>query len=555
MQEEGLRILPSPRRSWRLWAKAGFSEAPSCDQRKLGKEGLEAVTAVPEPSDWFEVAPSQEWLRPTVRIIKPGAYVPEFDFEPTNPDGYAMPPVDAQAEVDSLNYQAKSFNHKPPPSKKVIKEVLSRAELAWTKARFNVREDFGSVAHVKEVVEQVRDFYGTKSPGAIYIRQGFSKNSDVFDALGVDEIVRLTMERLDEYAAGGRYTADPIRIFIKFEPHKASKIQTKRWRLIWGVSLIDNIAARVIYREMLYSELDNWSEVPSKIGLGFMNGSTAKLFNSYDPERPNGSRKWRSFDCKSFDFSVPGWMFDMNHDLSCRLNLDIDTPQGKRWEKCARGRVETMKYGRFCLSNGVVCKKTKPGIQASGDLLTASNNSRAITMSRMLYDVENGNQSFQNDVGAMGDDTIQDKIEDAEHFVAWEKEHYGITLTTEAEAGQLIEQNFCSHEFTTFEGTVVPVPTNWTKMSYSMAHPEKIGSQTEALLSACVEYRFHPKFELLHALLKKPEHVRLYRSAELIANMVTGYESSANDQLLCEGTRAILSDYRRSVEDWNWCGA
>jgi hypothetical protein len=39
---------------------------------------------------------------------------------------------------------------------------------------------------------------------------------------------------------------DPVRVFIKAEPHSTNKVNQDRWRLIFAVSVVDQIIERLL---------------------------------------------------------------------------------------------------------------------------------------------------------------------------------------------------------------------------------------------------------------------------------------------------------------------
>lgn len=55
--------------------------------------------------------------------------------------------------------------------------------------------------------------------------------------------------------------ADPLLVFIKQEPHKTSKAQSGRWRLIQACSLVDTMIDRILYAQLFQLFIDNSSVV------------------------------------------------------------------------------------------------------------------------------------------------------------------------------------------------------------------------------------------------------------------------------------------------------
>lgn len=447
-------------------------------------------------------------------------------------DGSAFvdPPMSSEAEIDSFDFQASSVNLTEKPSK--VNEALDYMERAYGAVKWKIRQDFCSKAHIREVIEYIRDKLPEKSPGAIYLRQGLCTNGDVINILGVEGVLAAVEARIEELLTGdARYAADPIRIFIKREPHKASKAMEKRWRLIWGISLIDQIIDRLLYQPVLDAEIENCASIPAKPGYSFKYGGTDRMVRQYD----DGEDDWISFDAKSFDITAPSWALQAARDLNERLCLTTDQDLLAQWRALSLARELATQYGTFVFSNGVVCRKVKPCIQPSGRLTTISTNCKIVILLRFLYDLEKGREPRGGSIIAMGDDTVQ-KLKDFEDFVVWLKGK-GINFTVESEPGKFASQNFCSTRFEkNHDGVYVPIPLNWKKNSYELCHPEaKIAKDAErlrenrssCLQSLCCEYSYSEHFQELHSMLASYAPPEKFRSKAFFRNIVTGHETAA----------------------------
>jgi len=75
---------------------------------------------------------------------------------------------------------------------------------------------------------------------------------------------------------------DPVRIFVKNEPHKADKVANKRWRLISSVSIVDQLVDRVLNTHINKTEIANWHKIPSKPGMGFNQESVEKIIQDFE---------------------------------------------------------------------------------------------------------------------------------------------------------------------------------------------------------------------------------------------------------------------------------
>lgn len=441
---------------------------------------------------------------------------------------FVDPPLGADAEIDSFNYQTRAINKTAPPVG--LKKAISVMEGIYEDNKWEIPADFGSDAHIARVCKHIMENLGEKSPGAVFIRQGCATNADVFTRFGLVAIVEMVKNRINELLTqDSRYACDPFRLFVKREAHKASKAVEKRWRLIFGVSMIDQVVDRMLYTRVCEASIANCHKNPSKPGFNFKGGGVQDLVTRYD----NGSQKWRSFDARSFDWSVPGWGLAAVRDLNESLCITLDEELRSLWVALSRARLAAVTYGTIVFSNGVVLKKTFPCMQASGKFTTIDDNCKLVVLYRVLYNLAHGFPNSKDMIIAMGDDTVQDGIEDGEDFIEWVRVNCGTTFTIESEAGPFTAQNFCSFELRQLaNGVWVPVPLNWVKNTYELAHPEKkvckdadalLENRGSALQSLCIEYCYHDDFKKLHSLLARYCPSK-FRSHDFFKSIVLGSE-------------------------------
>jgi len=488
---------------------------------------------VPEQRDWFTV----DSIKLEPREQQPAQSAHQKDLETTGYDSvaYGDPKVSSSDEIDSFNFQSEQVNFTNPP--KGLMEAVARMESYYSSCRWKIRKDFLSFDHIHEVCTWILENAGDKSPGALFLREDLPTNKDVFEKIKMAGVISQVDDRIKQLLSSedSRYAADPVRLFIKREAHKAKKIGEKRWRIIWGVSLIDQIIDRLLYMPLLQQEIKNCAEIPSKPGYNFKSGGTDRFVRKYS----NGSRRWVSFDAKSFDITCPAWALLAVRELNERLCITTDEHLLNRWRALSQARELASLYGSFCFSNGVVCRKVKPCIQPSGRLLTISSNCKIVVLCRFIYDIQHGKVPQPNEIVAMGDDTVQDDV-DPEEFIQWMRDQCGITFTLESKPGFFEEQNFCSMEMKRLStGVFVPVPLNWNKNSYELANPEArvaknedrlIENRASCLQSLCIEYAFSDHFDELHKMLARycEQHhcEHHFRSRAFFQGIVAGFESS-----------------------------
>jgi len=461
--------------------------------------------------------------------------------------------MSSDAEIDSFNCQSSMVNRTPPPPE--LQRAISVMESVFAPCKWEICSDFAEDTHILRVIDYIKSNLGDKSPGAVFLRMGFSTNKVVFEQLGVEAILCIVRERIDMLLTleDTRYVSDPVRLFIKREATKKSKAEERRWRLIWGISLIDQIIDRILYTEVCTKEIEHCEIIPSKPGYSFKKGGVDRMVRKYT----NDSKIWRSFDAKSFDWTAPAWGLRAVREVNERLCITVDKKLREKWIKLSKAREEAILFGSFCFSNGVVCLKLFACIQLSGRFTTISTNCKLVVLYRVIYEIRNDRLFNPFCMIAMGDDTVQDEIEDVGDFVLFIKDDCGTTFTIESEPGEFALQNFCSMWFEKLpNGTYVAIPLNWVKNSYELCHPEAkvckdvdtlIENRGSALQSLCIEYAFHEKFEILHKLLAEWSPNK-FRSHQWFKDISTGWENSGTS--LSPGEYASLI----SFEDIHYSG-
>lgn len=446
-------------------------------------------------------------------------------------DKYQFPKNTFENEIASFNVQSDKFNMKPAPDSTVIRRALDRLELMYAPSVWTIRDDFCSDEHIKNVIENVAKESKKKNSGAVFCRQGTPTNEEVFKKLSIDGVFAMTKERIENLLVSEESLdsldkmSDPIRVFIKKEHHKKAKIESKRLRLIWGVSLIDQIIDRILYQPMLDKAIEKYKEIPSKVGMSFKHGGVNNLVVQYE----NKSENWESFDAHSYDFTVSGWKQDVILQLNERLLQKEECAALAKWRVLSKARHFAINNCSFAFSNGACFRQTKPGRQNSGHLLTIDNNCKGTVLDRVLYDIHKNVPTNKKSIIVMGDDSVQDGLDSALDYCKWVEENCGVELTVEGKRGKFSQQNFCSTDFKLFGSTWVSNPRNWMKTVASICNYEKKKAkvQPEALDSIAGEYVFNENFDWLHSKLRSM-HPAKCRSKQYYQSLHLGYEVAAN---------------------------
>lgn len=246
---------------------------------------------------------------------------------------------------------------------------------------------------------------------------------------------------------------DPVRLFVKQEPHKMSKIVTKRFRLISSVSLIDQLVERVLFGPQNRKEISMWELIPSKPGIGLTDQMTRDLFARTRIASNIGPLA--EADISGWDWSVQDW--ELEADVEIRISLS----QGLH--SCAaqamRNRMYCLSNSVFSFSDGELRAQVYPGLMKSGSYLTSSTNSRCRVFDH--YVLAGDKLSW---VMAMGDDSVEVDISRDGKSGALLYESLGKTVGMynycPVKNGAVESFEFCSHRFN--QGCAVPL--NWAKM-------------------------------------------------------------------------------------------
>lgn len=304
-----------------------------------------------------------------------------------------------------------------------------------------------------------------------------------FEAMGPEELIRNGL-------------CDPIRLFVKGEPHKQAKLDEGRYRLIMSVSLVDQLVARVLFQNQNKREIALWRAVPSKPGFGlstdeqvldFVNCLARQVGTTTSEVITNWKDYLTPTDCSGFDWSVADWMLQDDMIVRNRLTIDLN-PVTERlrscWLRCVSNSV-------LCLSDGTLLAQTYPGVQKSGSYNTSSSNSRIRVMA-----------AFHTGAAwamAMGDDALESNPAD---LAAYKRLGFKVEVS-----GQL---EFCSH---IFRAPDLALPVNENKMIYKLifgyepgsGNAEVVANYLAACFSVLNELRHDPaSVELLYSWLVHP---------------------------------------------------
>lgn len=355
----------------------------------------------------------------------------------------------AEAEKASFDYQAHRFTRGLVPERARIDALVERIVNEYPMSQpLEWNDDSILMRVIDDVMNNAVN--RTSSPGVplsalartnakLFLEHGtlvlncVKERLNLLATTSATHVESLTAEELVQQGF-----CDPIRVFVKNEPHNSDKISQGRLRLISSISIVDQIIERILHVAQNQAEIEAWDQIPSKPGGSMSNDDDVKKFASEIFAREN----LVDIDISGFDWSVQGW--ELAFDMECRIQL-ADNPS-EQWVNASWNRMLCLGLGVFSFSDGVLVAQRERALQKSGSYLTASGNSR--------IKVGIGYLVGSNYVVAYGDDAIEEHVENA--------------LEKYAELGHRIkEYNPCAGDRVTFCSSTIYNDGTWEPQTWS----------------------------------------------------------------------------------------
>jgi hypothetical protein len=353
----------------------------------------------------------------------------------------------------------------------------------------------------RKQIQQMKTYIKPEaSPGVPYSMIA-NRNDDLFRILG-SEFEDIVLDRIEKrlyYSLDvindmsrqekiDRGLVDPVRLFVKDEPHKLSKIKEGRVRLIHSVSIVDKMIEMLLSRHICKLEIENWWKIPSKPGIGFTDEMNSLTYDYIMRDLLDMAFA----DVSGWDMSVKMWMLIAGAELRILACLNPSPV----WNHLVTQEPFLEGEPVFQFSDGELVCPDFQGIVTSGKLKTASENSRI----RVLLGFLVGGDKMKR-IAAAGDDTVESYVEDA---IAKYLE-YGIKIKDYQRVGEGFE--FCSRWYEK-KGSY---PLNVEKMLINILHSEpKDEFETECYLCGFVDQmQHHPKFPCMMRLLEEVGYIHV----------------------------------------------
>lgn len=238
------------------------------------------------------------------------------------------------------------------------------------------------------------------------IREVLGHDGLRFDAQRVSLFKLLVKDRVRELVSG-KCEADDIKVFVKEEPHKLSKIKDGAFRLISAVSMVDTMIDRMIFGPLADKILQSAGLTPVMIGW-------VPIMGGFRLPRRKLPGKVVCVDKSSWDWTVPQWMVK----LWMKIILGLSNEHPPFWEVLVRQRFKILfEEAIFRFSDGTRIKQGEPGVMKSGCYLTIILNSLGQLLLHYMINDKMGIPMEENEPLCMGDDTVQNYFPQLEEYV------------------------------------------------------------------------------------------------------------------------------------------
>jgi hypothetical protein len=277
-----------------------------------------------------------------------------------------------------------------------------------------------------------------------------------------DSIFSMTAKELVENGC-----RDPVRVFIKNEPHTVAKLASGKLRLISGVSVRDQVKERILGGYQNNAEIDSWETCPSRPGIGLNDEGLQVMAGNFMEDLVEGDIM--ETDVSGYDWSVQAWELDADADARAKLMR-----ANELLTFLLAVQAYTVSLSVFVIPGGEMIAQLERGIQCSGSYWTSSTNSRmrvlATLVARLLMAIP---LIGKIGVSAMGDDSTERYIEGLEKYL----EKLGHTIKMVKVNSTLEGISFCSHTWNA-DGLASPDTVAKTMYRY-FSHPRNSAEYPE----------------------------------------------------------------------------
>lgn len=277
-----------------------------------------------------------------------------------------------------------------------------------------------------------------------------------------------------------------LRMFIKQEPHKISKVKENRWRLIMAAPLCVQIAWHMLFDYQNDKEIQESYNIPSQQGMILVNGGWTLYKRQWE-----GKGLTCGLDKSSWDWTAPFWTIKLDLDFRKRMGRGANIEE---WFKIANILYQHMFIDPIMMtSEGYCYKQFVPGVMKSGCVNTISTNSHCQMMLHLAMCIENSIPIEPMPV-ACGDDTLQHE-KHTQDLSLYEK--YGVIIK---EVSDTME--FMGHTFTDDGPYPLYIKKHLKKVSY--VKEEDLSQYLDSMARMYCHTEYYRFWEVLAERLNHP---------------------------------------------------
>jgi len=246
---------------------------------------------------------------------------------------------------------------------------------------------------------------------------------------------------------------DGVYPFHKREPHSLQKVQERRFRIICGISMVDQGVERFLFGDFSKCVKRMYPRGPATIGLSVSDPGIEALGEVVRTRKGH----LHSSDVSGFD-SVQ-YLALMMAVLGLCFALCINRAKCVRWRLACRFRITLLTACVYVLSDGsMLVKKNNSRVLPSGSYLT----SLIQSLSRVFLAYYIGSTW----VKAQGDDCLEENSLTSEELEA-AYQSIGIPVRN-VESCTATDFEFCSHRYKYENGSWIAYLTSWPKTVFSI---------------------------------------------------------------------------------------
>lgn len=274
----------------------------------------------------------------------------------------SWPLFGSNAEMTSLLWHgSRRDNLTDGPDARVCDAIVEAIVRNLDFMRYDLPNDLFSRDHFDR---ELMDVERNSSPGYPYCA-AVSNNGQLLGWNGVSYAKPLVDSIWNTVSARiSQPESDPIRLFVKPEPHSAGKMKDRRYRLISSVSLPDRMVDAMCCSSMNKTMVNKWPLGPFRVGWAPTGGGylMVPISGMY------------STDCSGWDWSVKMWIFQ----ILLRVRLALCNNPTELWVAALTQRyMQLYEKPLFVTSGGLFFRQKQPGVQKSGCYNTLHDNSMA----------------------------------------------------------------------------------------------------------------------------------------------------------------------------------